>query len=72
MEASGQHYENNARMQYQTGDSTYSISVNNGSAVCGTVSLPQRPAGWTSIFASGYADSVYSVQQQATDTLWGK
>ncbi|MDX7018080.1 type IV secretion protein DotA, partial [Klebsiella aerogenes] len=24
MEASGQHYENNARMQYQTGDSTYS------------------------------------------------
>ncbi|HFK3472737.1 TPA: DotA/TraY family protein [Klebsiella pneumoniae] len=72
MEASGQHYENNSRMQYQTGDSTYSISVNNGSAVCGTVSLPQRPAGWTSIFASGYADSVYSVQQQATDTLWGK
>ncbi|MDC4408310.1 DotA/TraY family protein, partial [Acinetobacter baumannii] len=30
------------------------------------------PTGWTSVFSSGYADSVYAVQQQATDSLWSK
>ncbi len=72
MEASGQHYESNSQMKFNTGDSSYSISVDNGSAVCGTVKLPQKPTGWTSVFSSGYADSVYAVQQQATDSLWSK
>lgn len=42
MEASGQHYESNSQMKFNTGDSSYSISVDNGSAVCGTVKLPQN------------------------------
>ncbi|HFQ7030029.1 TPA: DotA/TraY family protein [Yersinia enterocolitica] len=72
MEASGQHYESATRMQYHTDNSTYAISINNGSAVCGTVKLPQRPTGWTSVFSSGYADAVYSTQQQATDAMMSK
>ncbi|PXV70943.1 DotA/TraY family protein [Pantoea sp. PNA 03-3] len=72
MEASGQHYEADSLMKYNTGSSSYSISVDNGSAVCGTVKLPQKPTGWSSVFSSGYADAVYTTQQQATDTLWSK
>lgn len=69
MEASGQHYEQSSMMQYQTSGSGYGITISNGSAVCGTVKLPQRPTGWTSVFSSGYADAVYNAQQQATDAL---
>lgn len=69
MEASGQHYEQSTMMQYNTNGSNYGISVDNGSAVCGTVQMPQRPTGWTSIFNSGYADTVYTSQQQATDAM---
>lgn len=72
MEASGQHYESTTMMQYHTNSSEYAISIDNGSAVCGTVKLPKRPTGWTSIFSSGYADTVYSAQQQATDALMAK
>jgi len=70
MEASGQHYESDSQMQYKTGDTGYSITITNGSAQCGSVTLPAKPSGWTSIFSSSsYSDSVYSAQQRATNTL---
>lgn len=70
MEASGQHYESNTKMQYKTGETGYSITITNGSAQCGSVTLPSKPSGWTSIFSStSYSDSVYSAQQRATNTL---
>ncbi|WP_259678737.1 DotA/TraY family protein [Enterobacter hormaechei] len=72
MQASGQQYESASMMKYETGKSTYSVSINNGSAVCGTVTLPQKPTGWSSYFTTGYADSVYAAQEAATDQLMSK
>lgn len=69
MSAAGEHYETQSEMKYKTNPSHYAVSIDNGSAVCGTVELPERPSGWTSVFKSNYADSVYQAQQQATDTL---